>query len=387
MKKNVGVIFGGRSVEHEVSVITALQIMEQIDKSRYEVIPIYINKEGRWFTGEELKKYKNFKEKNFKSLKEIILTSVHNDNKLYSHPKKLGIFSKKVIDSIDIAFPAIHGTNGEDGTLQGLLELLNIPYVGCGVLASSVGMDKIVMKSVFKSYDLPIVEYYWFYRRKWNQSKEKVIRDIENKLQYPLFIKPSNLGSSIGITKANNKDELIDSIEVAIRYDKKILVEKAVEKPREINCAVMGYEDNVKTSLCEEPLGWKDLLSYDDKYVNNSSKRGKGEKRVIPADIPEDIKNQIEEIAKKSFIAIDGEGNARIDFLLDANNNIYINEINTLPGSIAFYLWEPMGISFKEVVNEMIDIALRKKKDKDRNMYSYDVDLFSKRDGLGEINK
>ena len=383
MKKKVGVIFGGRSVEHEVSVISGLQVIENIDKSKYEVIPIFINKEGKWLTGKSLFKIDNFKNDKLDDLKEIILTPRLNDKKIYLHPESKGLFGKKFLNEIDIIFPVVHGTNGEDGSLQGFFELMNIPYVGGGVLASSVGMDKIVMKSVFKSYRLPITEYIWFFRKRWNDDKENILNEIENELGYPVFVKPSNLGSSVGISKANNREKLEEAIEIAIRYDRKLIVEKAVKNPREINCAVLGYDDEVRASLCEEPMGWKELLSYEDKYINSNtkgSKGGKGEKRIIPANLSEKIKEEIEKLAKDAFMAIDCKGNARIDFLIDENEKVYVNEINTMPGSVAYYLWEPMGMSFKDLTNTLIEIAERTYKDKNENLYSYDVDLFKQVD-------
>lgn len=380
MKKRVAVIFGGRSVEHEVSVITGLQVMENIDKDKYHVIPIYIDKEGKWFTGDSLMKFENFKDSNLDDLQEVVLTPKTNDHNLYSHPENIGLFKKKVMDKIDIIFPTIHGTNGEDGTIQGLFELMNIPYVGSGVLASSVGMDKILMKDVFKANGLPIVDYMWFYRREWIDDQKKTIKAIEEGLGYPVFVKPANLGSSIGISKAKDREGLIHAMEIAIRYDRKIIVEEAIENPREINCAVMGYDDNVIASLCEEPLGWDEILTFEDKYIKSNVKGlGKeGSRRIIPADIEDNIRENIEDIASKAFMVIDGEGNARIDFLLDRDNNIYVNEINTLPGSIAFYLWEGKGYSFQKLIDNMIDIAIRVHDEKNNNMYHYDADLFNK---------
>jgi D-alanine-D-alanine ligase len=380
MKKKVAVLFGGRSVEHEVSVITGAQVMENIDKEKYDVVPIYIDKEGKWFTGDSLKEFENFKNSNLNDLQEIVLSANTNDHNLYLHPESIGLFKKKILDGIDIIFPTIHGTNGEDGTIQGLFELMNIPYVGGGVLASSVGMDKILMKDVFKSNGLPIVDYLWFYRSRWEDDKEGIINDIEKALGYPIFVKPANLGSSIGISKAKNKDSLIHAIEIAIRYDRKIIIEKAVENPREINCAVMGYDDKVESSLCEEPLGWEEILTFEDKYVKSNAKgMGKeGSRRIIPAEIDDSIREKIEDVAKKSFMAIDCSGNARVDFLIDKNNNIYINEINTLPGSVAYYLWEDKGYSFKKLIDKMIDIAIKVNENKNENMYSYAADLFNK---------
>lgn len=378
--KKVGIIFGGQSVEHEVSVITGMQIVENLDKSKYEAVPIYITKEGKWLTGPSLGDFKTYKEGNFKDAKQIILSPNRNDFNIYLHPDSLGLFGKKVVDTLDVIFPALHGTYGEDGSIQGLFELMNIPYVGGGVLASSVGMDKILMKDVYKSYNIPVVDYTWFYRSDWERDRDKVIADIEEKLGYPTFVKPANLGSSIGINKAKDRDGLISSIEVAINYDRKIIIEKAVENPREINCAVMGYDKEVITSLCEEPLGWKEILSFEDKYINSNSKGSKsnGDRRIIPADIEDGLREEIEDLAKKAFIVIDGKGASRIDFLIDKNNKVYVNEINTLPGSIGFYLWEGKGYPFNKLVNELIEIALRTHKEKNKNMYIYEADLFNR---------
>ncbi|NLJ77850.1 MAG: D-alanine--D-alanine ligase, partial [Tissierellia bacterium] len=227
---------------------------------------------------------------------------------------------------------------------------------------------------------LPMVEHIWFYRSSWIEDQQRILTDIENNLGYSVFVKPANLGSSIGISKANEREGLIRAIEIAIRYDRKILVEKAVENPREINCAVMGYDEDVVSSLCEEPVGWEEILSFEDKYIRSNIKGGGKEssRRIIPADIEDNIREKIEEIARKSFICIDGSGNARVDFLLDEDSNIFINEINTLPGSIAFYLWEDIGYPFRELIDKMIDIAIGVHRDRNENMYFYEADLFNK---------
>ena len=378
--KTVGILFGGRSVEHEVSVITALQIIENIDKTLYKPVPIYVNKEGEWLTGESLMNFESYKNKNFKDTKQIILSPNHNDGNLYQHPSKSGLFGKKIIETIDIFFPAFHGTNGEDGSIQGLLELINKPYVSAGVLGSSVGMDKILMKDVYKANNIPVVDFIWFYRSQWKEDKEKVMDRIEYDLGYPVFVKPSNLGSSIGISKAKNRSILEVGLEVAASYDRKIIVEKAVENPREINCAVMGYDNKVETSLCEEPLGWTEILSFSDKYLRKDGKKtgDRSLNRAIPADLEPAKTAEIEELAKKAFTVIDAKGNARIDFLLNKDNKVFVNEINTLPGSIAFYLWEGRGYSSKDLINKMIHIAIVTKKEKDNNMYIYESNLFDK---------
>lgn len=377
MKKKIGVIFGGISVEHEVSVITGMQVVENLDKSKYEAVPIFINKEGKWLTGEELFDFDNFKNDNLENLKEVIVTSKFNDKKLYSHPNTIGFLRKKIEIELDVVFIALHGTYGEDGTIQGVFDTLNIPYTSGGVLASSVGMDKILMKDVYKSYNLPIVDYTWFFRNKWFDDKETILNDIEAKLNYPLFIKPSNLGSSVGISKATDRKTLEESIEVAITYDRKVIIEEGVVDPREINCAVLGYDDKVEASLCEEPVGWTDLLTYEDKYINSNTKGSKSG-RNIPADLSDEKTKEIQEIAKESFMAIDCKGTARIDFLMDSEDKVYVNEINTQPGSIGYYLWEPMGMPFSKLIDRLIEIAIQANKDKNETTYSYDVDLFDK---------
>lgn len=378
--KKVGVVFGGRSVEHEVSVITGMQIIENMDKSKYTPVAIYITKEGKWLTGPGLLDFKNFKNNNFTDTKEIVMSQKYGDRNLYLHPDSAGMFAKKIVDSVDVIFPAMHGTNGEDGAIQGLFELIGLPYVGCNVLASSVGMDKILMKDVYKSKGLPIVDYTWFYRTSWENDREAVLEQIEGALKYPMFVKPANLGSSIGITKAKDRESLIESIEVAVSYDRKVIIEKAVENPREINCAVMGYDAEVITSLCEEPLGWTEILSFEDKYIKSNSKSGKsaGDRRIIPAEIDNGLRVEIEELAKDAFTSIDAAGVSRIDFLVSKDNTVYINEINTLPGSISFYLWQDMDYPIKKLIDRLIEIAEITNKEKNKNMYSYDADLFNK---------
>ncbi|MDW7667555.1 MAG: D-alanine--D-alanine ligase family protein [Bacillota bacterium] len=373
--ENIGIIIGGESVEHEVSIVTGLQIFDNIDKSKYKPYIIYITKDGKWLTGEILRDINTYKKKEFTYTVERIpwKSTKKNTMALISREKK-GMFSKKQDDiEIDVVIPATHGTGVEDGTLQGILENIGVPYAFSDVKASALGMDKIIMKKVFKDEGLPLVDYRWFYKSEFIEDRAKVLKEAE-KLGYPLIVKPSNLGSSIGITKATNQKQLEESIEVAISYDKKIIVEKCLVNAREINCGVLGYEKNLKISKCEEPIGWKEFLKYEDKYVNNSKNKG-DTKRVIPADIPESITNEIMDFAKRSFISINASGAARVDFLLEGEN-VYVNEINTIPGSVSFYLWEPSGIEFKELIDELINIA-KKKLDTDL-IKTYDVDLLNK---------
>ena len=383
MKKSIGIIIGGKSVEHEVSIITGMQVFENIDTNLYEPKIIYIQKDGKWLVGNSLHDINNFKSKKFEDAYEVLPGFKNEKLILYPHPElKSGIFGKKYLTyEIDIVFPAVHGTNVEDGALQGILQMNMVPFAFGSVLSSAVGMDKVIMKKVFQSSKLPIVDYTWFYRSAFEEEKQEIIEEAE-KIGYPIIVKPANLGSSVGISKANNLEELLFSIEVAASYDRKVILEKCIENVREINCAVLGYENDLETSFCEEPLGWKEFLTYEDKYVNKK-KDAQESKRRIPADIDEEIEKQIKNYAKESFKAVDGCGNARIDFLFDGNN-IFVNEINTIPGSISFYLWEGKGVSFKQLISKIIELAEKQHNQRKENIVSYDIDLLNKMGGSGK---
>ena len=284
-----------------------------------------------------------------------------------------------VYADVDMVFTALHGTFGEDGSIQGYFDTLNIPYIGCSTLSAAVGMDKKTMKDVFRSHGIPVMNGESFYRREWREDKDKVKAAIE-KIGYPVFVKPANLGSSIGISKVKDPSELDEAMDLACQYDRKILVEEAAENPREINCAVLGYAGDVMTSALEEPLGWKDLLSFEDKYVSGNKKTGgskEGNARNCPANVEEGLKKEIEELAKKAFTAIDACGTARIDFLVNEKGT-FVNEINTLPGSMGFYLWEPLGIPFGELLDRVIAYGEIRAGERGENMYSYESNLFSK---------
>lgn len=377
MKKSVGIIIGGKTVEHEVSIITGLQVLDNIDKEKYEPRIIYIKKDGKWYIGNSLHDINNFKTKKFEDAHEVLPGFKNGKLILYPHPDIKQRFFGKKYDTyeIEIVFPAVHGTNVEDGALHGIFQMNEVPCAFGSVLSSAVGMDKVIMKKVFESNNLPIVDYIWFYRSEFEDNKEKILADID-KIGYPLIVKPANLGSSVGINKAKNLDELTFSIQVAMSYDRKVIVEKCVENVREINCAVMGYENNLTASLCEEPVGWKEFLTYEDKYVNKKKDASESKHR-IPADIDKEVENAIKNYAKEAFKAIDCCGDARIDFLYDGNN-IYVNEINTIPGSIAFYLWEGMGISFTDLVSKILDLAELQQEQRKGNIVSYDIDLLNK---------
>lgn len=379
-KKRIAVVFGSRSVEHEVSVITALQVMRALRREAYEVVPIYISKTGEWYTGPSLADLQTFRSLDLSTLDRIQLLLEPGTSRLFRVPGK-GMFGKERLIEVDVVFPAVHGTHGEDGTLQGLLELAGVPYVGAGVVGSAVGMDKVIMKAAFEQNDLPVVRYETVLRSRYEERPDEALDRVEDRLSYPIFVKPANLGSSVGISRACNRDELRFAMDVAAQYDRKLLVEEAVSNAQEINCAVMGNEDPI-ASACEEPVSWEAFLSYDDKYLRGNVGKGmKGGRRRVPADIPEDLTRTIQDLAIRAFRAVDGRGTARVDLLVDrTSGQVYVNEVNMIPGSLAFYLWQPLGLTPSQVVDNLIQLALEAADDKRRLLFSYDSNLLEKAD-------
>lgn len=379
MKIKVGILFGGISVEHEVSIISALQAIKNMDLNKYEIIPIYIDKKGVWHTGEILKDiniYKDMDElKRFTN--ECIL--VNKENKFYL--QTTGLF-KRYKYEIDIIFPIVHGTNVEDGKLQGYLETINVPYVGSDVLASALGQDKVAQKAIYEVNKLPILPYIWFYDYEYNNDSEEYLKKI-NQLGYPVIVKPANLGSSIGIAVAKNEDELQKAIKEAINYDKKILVEKCLTDLKEVNISVLGNYQSIDTSLIEEVNNSHHILTFDDKYLNGNKTKGmSGSSRKIPADISKKMQEEIVDIAKKAFLALGNSGVVRIDFLIDnETKKVYINEINTCPGSLSFYLWEPSNKKYSELLDELIKIGIRNYQYKQKKINSFDSNILSNFNG------
>ncbi len=352
----IAVFFGGKSSEHDISIITALQTINAIDKEKFKIIPIYITKQGEWFTGEKLffkQTYINF-DKN--GLKKVALTFGNQEILIK------GLFNKKV--KIDCAVLCLHGLNGEDGTIQGALELAEIPYTSSNVLGSSICMDKIIMKQLFKQNNLPIIDYVWFTRDEFEKSKENVLKKIYSSIDYPYIVKPANLGSSIGITKCECEDDLISAIEVACEYDSRIIVEKAIINLREINCACIGADDFVRTSKLEEPISWNKFLSFKDKYLTFSKNSTSKEPQLLLEQI-----EIIKDYSTRAFKGLCQSGVVRIDFILDeTSGNIFINEINSIPGSMANYLFDE---HFGKLIEELIDIAIQKKQEREKNKFGY----------------
>lgn len=380
MKTTIGVFFGGRSVEHEISILTALQAMYAIDDSRYNVIPIYISKEGRWYSGEPLMSVSNYKDMTaLKSrCEEVYMNPEYGDYNLYRRKKPL--FGSHIVATLDVAIPALHGTNGEDGVFQGLLETIGIPFAGCDTLSAAIGMDKIVMKMVLEHSDIPVVDYVWFTDKQWATTRDKWVEKIENKIGYPVIVKPANLGSSVGIARADNRQELITKVEEASRYSTRLIVEDLVENLKEINCSVLGDCDDYTTSVCEEPIKSGKILSYEDKYMGGSkgeSGMQASEKR-IPADLSDEQTQRVRFLAGETFRVLSCHGVARVDVMIDDNTGaIYVNEINAIPGSFSFYLWEATGVPFDELMDKLVSLALKRKREQANKTVSYSQNIFA----------
>ena len=377
-KTTVGVIFGGRSVEHDVSVVTAHQIMRAFDRERYDVVPVYISRDGRWFTGDPLFDLKNYSDEivSLSGIQPVVLSPGVHHHGLILNPMA-GRFSKSDIQRIDVAFPAVHGTHGEDGTLQGLLELADIPYVGCRTLASAVANDKIMTKVILRQHDIPVIDDLHFSRAEWLKNPDGVIAKIRETLPYPVFIKPATTGSSIGIGRADNDMMLRASIDVAAHFDRRILIEGAVTHHVEINCSVMGNGHQTQASVLEQPVSWDEYLTYEEKYLRGNEGM-KSAERIIPAPLSDELTKRIQQTAIDAFRAIDGCGIARIDFLVKPEANlVYLNEINTMPGSLAFYLWQEGGMSMSELVHQLVELARDVHAEKRHSSYDYRTDLIN----------
>lgn len=377
MKIKLGVIFGGRSVEHEVSVISAIQAMNNLDTNKYEIIPIYIDKDGIWYTGNMLKDIKVYSDRDLlkRYAKEVAL--YNKDNRFILATK--GLF-KKEINNIDIIFPIMHGTYGEDGCLQGYFETIGIPYCESNHYASVYGQDKVVMKDIFYKNKINICKYDYFYDYDYETNSEEIVKRLEKNIGYPMIIKPAHLGSSVGISIAHDEISLNESILDAIKFDNKILVEEVIQNLKEVNISVLGNYKNQKTSLIEEVYSSKDLLSYEDKYIGNSKTKGsKGmasASRLIPANIDKKLANDIAESAKAAFKCLGSSGLVRIDYLIDTKENkFYVNEINTIPGSLAFYLWNKIDKEYTELLDDIINIAIRDYKNKNSKITSFDTNI------------
>lgn len=358
-RKRVGLIFGGVSAEHEISIITFDQVFKNIDKAKYDPVPIYITQEGDWICDDRLKNVTRYKQ---------IFTGKRGDLEMFNRkilpPYPLrhsaGGLIRKFWDNtikVDAAFSLVHGSGGEDGSLQGLFELADIPYVGAGIAGSAVGMDKVLQKQILSSAGLPVVKFASYLKYRVDSEHETVQKEIIANFEFPVFVKPASAGSSVGVTKVGSADFLASAMDEACRYDRKIIIEQGIENPREINCAVLGDDEEIRTSVCEEVFS-EGFLDYKQKYLKG--KKGGGMENVsrkIPADIDGKIADNIKDLAKKTFRALDCCGSARVDFLLDGSGGITITELNSIPGSLSFYMWEKSGVSFPQLLDKLINSA------------------------------
>lgn len=387
MKISVGVFFGGCSVEHEVSVISGLQAFLALDREKYSPVPIYQAKSGMFYTGEKLGDISSYRDISAMLKGADMVELMREKGKVWL--KKTGFFGKKLC-VLDVALPVFHGTYGEDGCFQGMLEQLGLPYAGCGVLASALGMDKYMMKAAFKQDGVPCLDGVKITKHQYYTDPEKTMELTVQKLGFPLIVKPCNLGSSVGIGKAKDIDSLVLKLEDAFLYTDKILCERCIEHLREINCSVIGDDEEAQASVCEQPLGGGEFLSYADKYQRSGgsktgtksaggSKAGSGMaslSRLVPAPLDDELTKKVQDTAVQAFKAIGGEGIARIDLMIDeSTGELYVNEINTLPGSMSYYLWEASGLCFKDMLSRLIALALKRQRKRSALTLSFDSNL------------
>ena len=387
MKTNVAVFFGGRSVEHEISVISALQAINAFDADKYNIIPVYISKQGRWYTGSNLPELKNYRnlDRLVAEAEEVFMRPEYGDYNLYK--VNTGLFSKKnpVVAELHVAIPVLHGTNGEDGIFEGLLETIGIPFAGCNTLSSANGMDKITMKMILQANDVPVVPYVWFTDRQWDAERDAMLAKVEDTLGYPVIVKPANLGSSVGIGRAKDREQLLERVADAQRYSSRIIVEHMVDDLQEINCSVLGDCDSYETSVLEEPIKSGEILSYTDKYMGGTKGKAgmQAAQKRIPADLPADVTERIRFLAGETFRVLSCHGVSRVDMIVDrSNGNIYVNEINTIPGSLSFYLWEAAGIGFTELMDRLVRLALKRKRQQETKTTSFDSNIFAMGGGV-----
>ena len=376
-------MYGGRSVEHEVSVISGIQAYMAIDKEKYDITPVYLTKNNEMYVGEDIGKIESYRDIPALLNRSTRVIMINEGDGVHMVSHKAGLFGKKTDIPVDLAFPVVHGTNVEDGALQGYFKTLGLPFVGCDVTASAVGMDKYVQKAVLKDNGIPVLDSF-IYTMADYEKMDNLMNDIEEKIGYPVIVKPFNAGSSVGITVAKDRSELSKAIDEAYSYARKIIAEHAITKLREINCAVLGDENVAEASEIEEPLHSKDILSYEDKYCSGGGKKTgssqgmAGVSRKIPAEVSPEMREEIRAMAVKSFQKLGCNGVARIDFMIDEENGkFYYNEINTIPGSLAFYLWEALGMKYKEQLDRMIELALKRVREEAAVTYSFDTNILS----------
>lgn len=382
---NLGILFGGRSVEHDVSILTGMQAYSAVNTSKYNAIPVYLGRDNLWFIGDDIRSIEFFRQQSIPTSK---LTRVYPCPDPALGKLKLieceprGLLKKPKSVTLDCILLATHGSFVEDGSLQGLLDMADVPYVGSGVSASAVGMDKLIFKSVMITKGLPIVPYVEVTHEDWSNSKVEVVKAISTRFAYPVIVKPASLGSSIGVNTVHNEEDLINHINLALRFGKKALAEPLIQNVIEINCAVLDGEPPIP-SILEQPLTGNTLLTFEEKYVSgggkkSSSKGMASQKKRIPADLDKETTEKIQQLAIATFKAIDASGVARIDFLIDQQGTVFVNEINTIPGSLSYYLWEHQGKSFGDLIERLVERSIEVKKQQRRLLFTFDNNLLKR---------
>ena len=375
MRKKIAVFFGGKSVEHEISIITAIQAMENIDRNKYDVVPIYVSKENKLYTNIDFLEIKAFHDLNKVTNQNNEIYLEKKGNKVLIKKTYSNVFKKNVVTEIDLFFLIVHGKNAEDGTLTGFLKMYDLPIIGPSVLAGAIGQDKAIMKDILEVNKIPQVKYLKFND---NQEYEVINEEIKKYLGYPVIIKPANLGSSVGIEVCKNEYELENKLNEVFNYDKKIVIEEYLENFREMNISLYGNYNDIKVSSIEEVKKNDEILSYDDKYLGNGKKISGMEniKKEIPANISAELKNNIENIAKKAYEVLNCNSLIRIDFMI-VDNDIYLNEINTIPGSLSYYLWENKNLSYNDLINDLVDNAIEQYFDEGKKTQSLNVNILN----------
>lgn len=383
-KIQLGVIFGSRSCEREVAIISAVQLMNAVDAEKYDVIPVYISEQGLWYTGAALRRIETFQHfsPDLPGVEQVTLDMAAGSGALIATRPGKGLFghaTQAVVARLEVCVIVMHGLHGEDGTLQGMLELANLPYTSTGVAGSAIGMDKIMMKQFFRGAQLPVLPGTWYTRSAWEKNPGQVLDDVEKQLGYPVFVKPANLGSSIGVSRADDREGLKDSLELAFDYDRRVLVEKGLDRPIELNCSVLGYDDQVEASPIEMPVSGEEFLDFREKYLASGGSKGMASlHRILPAPIPDELRDRLQALSCDIFRLMDCKGVVRIDYMWDRDTEeIYITEINTIPGSMAFYLWENAGVHYARLIDRMVDCAKRAYEDKNLRNYAYTSDILS----------
>ena len=380
--KQMGVIFGGRSCEREVSIISALQMMRYVDPEKYQVVPVYIHEDGGWYTGDVLKEiacYQPF-HSDRAGLRKVFLDLTPGSGALLSLRRENGLFRKselEIVARVDLFMIVMHGLHGEDGTVQGLLELATLPYSSTGVVGSAVGMDKILMKQFFRGGDLPVLPGLSFSRLRFQREPDAVLTDVEAQLGFPVFVKPANLGSSIGVSRATDRESLQESLRLAFEYDRRVLVEKGLNQPIELNCSVLGFDENAEASPIEMPITHDDFLDFGEKYLASGGSKGMASlHRILPAPIEDELREQLQAMSLRIFHMLDCKGVVRIDYMYDRDSgHFYITEINTIPGSLAFYLWEKAGVSYRELINRMAHYAMQAWEEKNHSSFAFSSNI------------